>query len=106
MNNSEILIYQNSEGSIKIDVRVEEESVWLTQAYVLRSDVRYSRTIVFVVQELLSCRCPPNGGRMHTVRRTHAHRTVCMRTAFDGRRIKVVLEVVKGLLHASSAIVY
>lgn len=32
MNNSEILIYQNSEGSIKIDVRLEEESVWLTQA--------------------------------------------------------------------------
>lgn len=32
MNNSEILIYQNPEGSIKIDVRLEEESVWLTQA--------------------------------------------------------------------------
>ncbi|MGB4413922.1 MAG: virulence RhuM family protein [Paludibacter sp.] len=31
MNNSEILIYQNSEGNIKIDVRLEEESVWLTQ---------------------------------------------------------------------------
>ena len=31
MNNSEILIYQNPEGSIKIDVRLEEESVWLTQ---------------------------------------------------------------------------
>lgn len=32
MNNSEILIYQNNEGDIKIDVRLEEESVWLTQA--------------------------------------------------------------------------
>lgn len=31
MNNSEILIYQNSEGNIKIDVRLEEESVWLNQ---------------------------------------------------------------------------
>jgi len=31
MNNSEILIYQNSEGNIKIDVHLEEESVWLTQ---------------------------------------------------------------------------
>lgn len=30
--NSEILIYQNSEGNIKVDVRLEEESVWLTQA--------------------------------------------------------------------------
>ena len=31
MNTGEILIYQNSEGSIKIDVRLEEETVWLTQ---------------------------------------------------------------------------
>lgn len=30
--NSEILIYQNQEGSIKIDVRLEDETVWLTQA--------------------------------------------------------------------------
>lgn len=30
--NSEILIYQNQEGNIKVDVRLEEETVWLTQA--------------------------------------------------------------------------
>lgn len=29
--NSEILIYQNQSGDIKIDVRLEEETVWLTQ---------------------------------------------------------------------------
>lgn len=29
--NSEIIIYQNPEGNIKIDVRLEEETVWLTQ---------------------------------------------------------------------------
>ena len=29
--NSEILIYQNMEGDIKIDVRLEDETVWLTQ---------------------------------------------------------------------------
>ncbi len=28
---SEILIYQNPNGNIKIDVRLEEETVWLTQ---------------------------------------------------------------------------
>jgi hypothetical protein len=28
---SDILIYQNQDGNIKIDVRLEEESVWLTQ---------------------------------------------------------------------------
>lgn len=31
MNNGEILIYQNQDGKIKIDVRLEEETVWLTQ---------------------------------------------------------------------------
>ena len=31
MNNSEIIIYQNQDGNIKIDVRLEEETVWLTQ---------------------------------------------------------------------------
>jgi len=30
--NSNILIYQNKEGSIKIDVRLEDETVWLTQS--------------------------------------------------------------------------
>jgi hypothetical protein len=29
--NSQIVIYQNNEGNIKIDVRLEEETVWLTQ---------------------------------------------------------------------------
>ncbi len=31
MNTGEILIYQNTEGNIKIDVHLEEETVWLTQ---------------------------------------------------------------------------
>ena len=30
--NSEIIIYQNPDGNIKIDVHLEEETVWLTQA--------------------------------------------------------------------------
>lgn len=30
--NSEIIIYQNPDGNIKIDVRLEDETVWLTQA--------------------------------------------------------------------------
>ncbi|HNF16384.1 MAG TPA: virulence RhuM family protein [Leptospiraceae bacterium] len=40
MNNSnpsrtgEILIYQNPDGNIKIDVRMEDETVWLTQAQI------------------------------------------------------------------------
>lgn len=31
--NSDILIYQNQDGNIKIDLRLEEETVWLTQAH-------------------------------------------------------------------------
>jgi len=34
MNTGEILIYQNTEGKIKIDVRLEEETVWLSQAQI------------------------------------------------------------------------
>jgi hypothetical protein len=32
MDTSDILIYQNNQGDIKLDVRLEEETVWLTQA--------------------------------------------------------------------------
>ena len=31
MNDSEMLIYQAPDGKIKIDVRLEKETVWLTQ---------------------------------------------------------------------------
>lgn len=34
MNTGEIILYQNSEGNIKIDVRLEEETVWLSQAQI------------------------------------------------------------------------
>jgi len=30
MNTGEIIIYQNNEGNIKLDVRLEDETVWLT----------------------------------------------------------------------------
>lgn len=32
--NSEIIIYQNNDGNIKIDVRLEDETVWLSQAQI------------------------------------------------------------------------
>jgi len=31
MNNSEILLYPTEDGQTKIDVRLEEETVWLSQ---------------------------------------------------------------------------
>lgn len=30
---SEILIYQNPDGDVRLDVRLEDETVWLTQAH-------------------------------------------------------------------------
>jgi len=32
-NKSEILMYRNSDGGVQLDVRLEEETVWLTQAH-------------------------------------------------------------------------
>ncbi len=32
MNKDEIIIYKNSENNIKIDVRLEQETVWLSQS--------------------------------------------------------------------------
>ena len=34
MSNSEIILYQAADNKIKLDVRLEEETVWLTQAQI------------------------------------------------------------------------
>jgi hypothetical protein len=60
MNNSEILIYQSPEGTIKIDVRLEDETVWLTQAQMGQLFGKGRTTItehirnIFVESELLN----------------------------------------------------
>jgi hypothetical protein len=43
--NSEILIYQNPDGNIKIDVRLENETVWLTQAQMATLFGKDKRTV-------------------------------------------------------------
>lgn len=45
MNTTSILIYQNKDGNIKIDVRLEEETVWLTQAQMAQLFGKDKRTI-------------------------------------------------------------
>jgi len=52
MNNSEILIYQNSEGNIKIDVRLEEETVWLTQEQMALLFGKFRSTIAEHIQNV------------------------------------------------------
>ncbi len=43
--NSEILIYQTPRGNIKTDVRLEDETVWLTQAQMGQLFGKDKRTI-------------------------------------------------------------
>jgi hypothetical protein len=63
--NSDILIYQNSDGNIKIDVRLEAETVWLTQAQIAelfgkgRSTITEHINNIFEeeeLQEIVVCR--------------------------------------------------
>lgn len=45
MSNSELLLYESKTGDIKIDVRLEEETVWLTQAQMATLFGKDKRTI-------------------------------------------------------------
>ena len=44
-NHSQFLIYQSPAGDIKIDVRLEDETVWLTQAHMAELFGKNKRTI-------------------------------------------------------------
>lgn len=52
--NSEILIYQNQEGNIKIDVRLQEETVWLTQSQMGQLFGKDKRTISEHISNIFS----------------------------------------------------
>lgn len=52
--NSKILIYQNSDGNIKIDVRLHEETVWLTQAQMGQLFGKDRRTISEHISNIFS----------------------------------------------------
>ena len=52
--NSEILIYLNPEGNIKIDVRLEEETVWLTQAQLCELFQKAKATISEHIKNIFS----------------------------------------------------
>jgi hypothetical protein len=45
MNNSELLIYQAPDGKIRIDVRLENETVWLTQEHMAQLFGKSKKTI-------------------------------------------------------------
>lgn len=58
MTNSDLLIYQSADGQIKIDVRLEDETVWLTQDQMAQLFGKAKSTInehvknIFAEQEL------------------------------------------------------
>jgi len=45
MTNSEIIIYQNPDGNIRLDVRLEDETVWLSQKHMGRLFGKSKKTI-------------------------------------------------------------
>jgi len=51
---SEILIYKNQDGNIKIDVRLEEETVWLTQSQMGQLFGKDKRTISEHIRNIFS----------------------------------------------------
>ena len=54
MGTGEILLYQNQEGNIKIDVRLQEETVWLTQAQIALLFGKGRTTITEHIQNVFS----------------------------------------------------
>jgi hypothetical protein len=50
--NGEILLYKNQDGKIKIDVRLEEETVWLTQAQMAELFGKSKKTISEHIQNI------------------------------------------------------
>ena len=54
MNTSEILIYQAADGKIKIDVRLEDETVWLTQDDMARLFGKSKKTISEHIRNVFS----------------------------------------------------
>lgn len=69
--NSEILIYQNTDGDIKIDVRLEEETVWLSQSQMGQLFDKDKRTIsehisnIFKEGELEDTQLSGISGQLH-----------------------------------------
>lgn len=54
MNRGEIIIYQNPEGNIKIDVRIEDDTVWLTQAQICELFQKSKATISEHIKHIFS----------------------------------------------------
>jgi len=54
MDKGEVIIYQNKEGSIKIDVRLEDETVWLSQSQLCELFQKSKATISEHIRNIFS----------------------------------------------------
>lgn len=54
MNHSEILIYQDQQGKIRIDVHLEDETVWLTQEHMAQLFGKSKKTISEHIRNIFS----------------------------------------------------
>jgi hypothetical protein len=78
--NSDILIYQNQDGNIKIDVRLEEETVWLTQAHMGALFGKDKRTISEHLGNVFSERELEENSVVRNFRITTPHGTIAGKT--------------------------
>lgn len=88
--NSQLLIYQTPDGQIKIDVHLEEETVWLTQAHMAELFGKSKKTISEHIQNIFS------EGELEESSVVRKFRT----TAADQKNYDVNPFVLQGDLHA------
>jgi hypothetical protein len=72
MNTGEIIIYQNPAGNIKIDVRLEEETVWLIQSQICDLFQKSKATVSEHIKHVFEEGEPEEGSVVRNFRTTAA----------------------------------
>ncbi len=78
-NNSDLLIYQAPDGRIKIDVRLEDETVWLTQAHMAELFGKSKKTISEHIRNIF------NEGELDEIVVVRKFRTTTRHGAIEGK---------------------
>ncbi len=86
MEKGEILIYQSLEGNIKVDVRIEDETVWLSQAQMSQLFGKDKRTISEHISNIFNEGELPEGLVVRKFRTTTQHGAIANKT--QSREIK------------------
>ncbi len=92
MTNSDLLIYQAPDGRIKIDVRLEDETVWLTQAHLCELFQKSKATISEHIKHIFE------EGELDEIVVVRKFRTTTRHGAIEGiKQFKDVLHIKKGV---------